>query len=360
MSWRDQLFSASFNGVDFLCDAHQEKSARSIAIYEYPLSDNHSTKDLGVKAKEYNLDAYVIGSDYVDVRDKLRSELTKEGVGDLVHPYLGNMSVRVKDVSLSESTQKGGMAKFSISLIEAGKEVELNKDFSSLLASSNTAIDKSLLDYFKDAVLSVDGVNTFLGKINSEVSTINADITGVASIINDVKSNIEDIIDSPSKIINSLRLVYSAFNGSLNSLKRVDKLSALQQNFKDVESESKPNQLTITKQVIRLSAVSNVLIDTDFLSKEELEKIATDYKLAIDKARSNITGELADTLDYSRAITLEALKTKKLPEEKVETIYKSLPGYVLAHRLGVTEDIITELNKVDNPLLGIAGEVKYV
>jgi prophage DNA circulation protein len=67
------------------------------------------------------VDAYVIGRDYFAARDALAAALRQAGPGELVHPYLGTLSVVAISADLSESTREGGMARFALEFVEAGQ-----------------------------------------------------------------------------------------------------------------------------------------------------------------------------------------------------------------------------------------------
>ena len=71
MSWRDRYLTASFRGVEFKVQKHDATFGRRQVVYEYPQRDTPSTEDLGRRARELSLDAYVIGEDYHLQRDRL-------------------------------------------------------------------------------------------------------------------------------------------------------------------------------------------------------------------------------------------------------------------------------------------------
>ena len=121
MSWREHLQPASFRGVNFKVQSHNSEFGRRVVTHEFPLRDKPYTEDLGRKARGYQIEAYVLGTDYMVDRDALRQALEKKGPGTLVHRYLGQMRVQVTDVRLKESNKEGGMATFSISFVEAGE-----------------------------------------------------------------------------------------------------------------------------------------------------------------------------------------------------------------------------------------------
>jgi len=122
-SWRDKLQTASFRGIPFKVESTSGDIGRRVVVHEYPQRDLPYTEDLGRKAREFSLEAFVIGTDYMTARDRLVNAIETVGAGELVHPYRGRSQVVVTSCRVSESTADGGMAKFSLSFTEAGVPV---------------------------------------------------------------------------------------------------------------------------------------------------------------------------------------------------------------------------------------------
>jgi len=118
MSWKDRYKAAEFRGVKFFVDSHAYAGGRRVQVHEFPGSENPFAEDLGRKAREFVVEAIVVGPDYDAQRDALRDALEQPGPGTLVHPYLGTMTVQVGAVSMRETTIEGGAARFSITFEE--------------------------------------------------------------------------------------------------------------------------------------------------------------------------------------------------------------------------------------------------
>lgn len=121
------LRPASFRGVLFEVDSHTESGGRRLARHEYPLRDLPFAEDLGRKAGQWQIEAFLVHSrnaDYAQSRDNLREALNAAGSGTLIHPYLGECTVAVESFSLRESTREGGYCTFSIAFVESGQPDE--------------------------------------------------------------------------------------------------------------------------------------------------------------------------------------------------------------------------------------------
>ncbi|KAB7624317.1 DNA circularization protein [Alkalilimnicola sp. S0819] len=125
MSWREQLRQGKFRGAAFLIDASEEGFGRRTALHSYPNRDVPFAEDMGRAHREYRVECYVLGADYMAARDALIEALEQPGPGLLVHPYYGTVRVAVQDRGrVRQTTREGGMARFSITFVEAGEERE--------------------------------------------------------------------------------------------------------------------------------------------------------------------------------------------------------------------------------------------
>lgn len=162
MAWRDELRKASFRGEPFEVDRAALAAGRRLARHEYPQRDIPFLEDMGRRAREYKVEAFIIGSDYMRGRDALLAAIEQAGAGQLVHPYHGTLQVTVSDCQLTESTREGGMAKFAITFIEAGRQQEptAETDTAGVLADQHAASEAAFADDFGRA-FSVDGLPGF-------------------------------------------------------------------------------------------------------------------------------------------------------------------------------------------------------
>lgn len=123
--WRKQLVAASFRNVPFYVKTAQTQVGRRVVIHEYPQRDKAYPEDLGLKADAFTIEALVIGPDYFKARDALIAALKQRGPGQLKHPYYGQRVVTLASPArISESTEDGGVARFSLDFVVAGENAE--------------------------------------------------------------------------------------------------------------------------------------------------------------------------------------------------------------------------------------------
>ncbi|MGI8839769.1 MAG: DNA circularization protein [Caulobacteraceae bacterium] len=125
MSWRDRFTgTGSFRGAAFDIQESPAQFGRRNQLHEYPQRDTPWSEDLGRKARQWTIEAVVIGEDYDLARDALIKALETAGPGALVHPYLGTVQATVGQCQVVDSTAHGGMATFSMPFTEAGVDTE--------------------------------------------------------------------------------------------------------------------------------------------------------------------------------------------------------------------------------------------
>lgn len=121
--WVKSLRPASFRGAPFFVASAEGAHGRRTARHEYPLRDLAYVEDLGRRTREFTIEAFVLGAEYMAARDKLVDAIEQSGPGALVHPYRGEIKVVATDFRVRETTQEGGVARFTITFVETGENV---------------------------------------------------------------------------------------------------------------------------------------------------------------------------------------------------------------------------------------------
>lgn len=218
MSWLDELQMASFRGVEFQVDGIDVSAGDHVVLREYPFQDLPTVFRMGEAAEEIKFSAYVIGEDYTEQRDKLRSVLTGEGV--LVHPTAGSIRVFVagKFTIKENPTAEGGMARFDLTFVRAEvRRYPAGKVSTpaSAVAAADTAKEAS-----KDAFVSSFDLTGKPGwAADRAVARITESVSGVWGQIKSVTAGVSDFTNT---IIGN----YQALRDGLNDLVRTPRLLA--------------------------------------------------------------------------------------------------------------------------------------
>lgn len=146
-SWRDGLRPGSFRGVPFFCRDTSNLAGQRLAVFEMPDSDSVYVQALGRGIKEYRLELYVAGDDYMRWRDQLEAALDADGPGTLVHPYKGPLQVYCRyPATVREEARAGRAAFFDAVFFEsAGAEPPLPAaDTAGTAVSASAAVQPAL------------------------------------------------------------------------------------------------------------------------------------------------------------------------------------------------------------------------
>ena len=183
MAWRDQWQKASFRNVEFRFRTASASLGRRNVVHQYPGRDDAYVEDLGRRAREFTIEAFVIGENYLAWRDQLEAACEKEGPGELVHPTRGRMLVAVQDCRPTESIDTGGVAGFSLTFVQTGvnRNPVARVDTPSVVDSvGDGAIDAVSGDF--SGVFNVDGLQDFVEE--DALQTITQALDEVAVVAN--------------------------------------------------------------------------------------------------------------------------------------------------------------------------------
>lgn len=123
MTWRDRLQPASFRGVafEYLADDVSGIGRRN-QLHEYPKRDQGYVEDMGRSTESIDIEARLVGADYLARLDELLKALRAEGPGELVHPFYGRLQVVANPACrVRHSMEDGGLCQISLSFTESGE-----------------------------------------------------------------------------------------------------------------------------------------------------------------------------------------------------------------------------------------------
>ncbi|MFP3186887.1 MAG: DNA circularization N-terminal domain-containing protein [Paraburkholderia sp.] len=151
MSYWDDLQQASFNGVPFGVEAEGGKFGRRWAKHEYPKRDTAWMEDLGRRTREHPIVGFLLENDQVYgggpvIQQKLQmiAAVETEGLGQLIHPSLGTLTVAVTNCEFITRWDQGLIYEIHFEFVESGLQ-------------QFPGIDTSTLDAVTAAALAADG-----------------------------------------------------------------------------------------------------------------------------------------------------------------------------------------------------------
>jgi len=201
--WRDQLKTgASFRGVPFSTVDAQLQIGRRAVVHQFPMRDEPFVEDLGRSARTFSVEAYVLGDDYLDRRNALIQAIEQSGPGELIHPRYGTLQVQVVDATERETPREGGIARFSITFVEAGANTFPRVTQSTVAEVDNASAE--LEDAASEAFgqeFSVEGASVLA---EEALTALQKDLAGIASTVRQVTS-----FESAGDLVRTVGLITS-------------------------------------------------------------------------------------------------------------------------------------------------------
>ncbi|HSH72339.1 MAG TPA: DNA circularization N-terminal domain-containing protein [Methylophilaceae bacterium] len=323
MSWKEKLQPASFRGVPFVVESDDSKVGRRVQVFEYPQKDVPNTEDMGRKARERNLTAFVIGPEYMAARDNLLEAIEKAGPGELVHPWFGRMIVTVTDVSVSHSNAEGGMCRFQLAFVETGELAfpAANNAPGAQSARSVDVLEAAAKEDFSK-VFSVDNLPDFA--VQDAVSVFNKAITGLEGALGNVggilgdpvsalPADLGDLVRTPIQLADRIFGLFSKTSAVISLASGLSDISSLNflRVFKTLRSvalfpagSSSGNTPTRTRMATNTNAINQLLRQT--LIAQSAGMTATMALPVYDDA-VKLQSELLTTIDNESAQVNDSL-----------------------------------------------------
>ena len=396
MAWRKRLRTASFRKVRFNLTNAESSFGRRTVNHQYPKRDLPWSEDMGRKAREFTIEAFINGTDYLRQRDRLKEACEKSGPGRLVHPYYGNLDVICTGCEIRESAIEGGVARFNLTFREAGTSkfpTSANgaKGILSLLGADGA--EQAVADFgstFEAAtsqpqalVDSVsDKVTEYTEAVENTTAFINRSADNLADLafsIRDLRDDIDQLINTPAvlgqRLIDSLSLIKDAVTEpreSLDAYRSLFSFGASDQysSYNTATRQQQRRNLESTNILINVGALiygAQTLPDIEFESDQDAKQIRDHFLETINWLQENdlLSDDLYQLLDQLRVQVVASTPpdTEQLPSV-VELVPSSLQNslvlsYELYGSLDEESDILSR-NKIKNPCLIQGGRVLKV
>ncbi|NWB31610.1 DNA circularization protein [Pseudomonas gingeri] len=197
-NWRDRLLPASFRGVPFWVDQAKTPVGQKGQLHEYPQRDQPFFERLGQQAKIHDLTAFIVGADCLEQRDNLLKAL-EQGSGELVHPWLGRMQVKVGECDMTQTRQDGGLVTFNLKfypdeLLQFPKAVVDTKE--QLQVASSKLLDASVVRF--------DGAMALVNQARVSVENLRKGITLAYHVI---EQELQPLIETYATVYALVRTV---------------------------------------------------------------------------------------------------------------------------------------------------------
>src|SRR4051812_45354637 len=119
--WRDKWQTATFRGATFFVETDVRGGGRRVALHQYPKRNTPYAEDMGHTANRFIVHGYLIGPDYLDLKNSLIDALEKDGPGMLRLPLpyqMADVNVMVQAYSITEARERGGACAVEMDFVE--------------------------------------------------------------------------------------------------------------------------------------------------------------------------------------------------------------------------------------------------
>ncbi|KIH85071.1 DNA circularization protein [Pseudomonas batumici] len=225
-NWRDRLLPASFRGVPFWVDQAKTPVGQKGQLHEYPQRDQPFFEGLGQQAKIHDLMAFIVGADCLEQRDELLKAL-EEGSGELVHPWLGRMQVKVGACDMTQTRKDGGLVTFNLKFypdepLQFPKAVVNTQE--QLQVASDNLLDSSVAR-FDGAMSQINQARIGLENLRKGITlayhVIEQELQPLIETYANVYALVRTIKEFPKQVSAAVKGVLGEFKGLVGEVKSV-------------------------------------------------------------------------------------------------------------------------------------------
>lgn len=218
-TWRDKLLPASFRGISFLIPQTSVPVGMKGQLHEFPQRDTPFFEQLGKQSQVHKMTGWVIGADCFERRDKLIEALETPGGGELVHPWLGRMQVKVGECEMSHDLMSGGMISFDLTFYPDVplKTPAAKVNTQAQVVNSSESLLTSSLNRYQSTMATVNqarlGLLQMRNSLSNVFSVIQQQFAPFLSVFTDVTGFAQSLINSPGSLSSLFSSYFSSFSG---------------------------------------------------------------------------------------------------------------------------------------------------
>lgn len=361
-----KLIGATFRGVAFFVEVAELSGGRRTVRHEFPLRDTPYIEDLGRRARTFPVEGYVLGDDYLAVRNALIAALEEAGPGELVHPSYGKRRVALTgDFRVRESfVSEGRLARFSM---EFG-ETEVAPAFPSATPAAGALVSSSA--DAADAAISSDLTARYsvAGQPSAALASLSAIVSSAAAAMRAalapfvretqqlaaLKRDLDNLVLDAATLVQEPAEVFTALHAAIVSLGRAPLtpslgIQALLTAYGFTPSSARPvattpsrvieqanwDALVGTVRSLAVTECARLALDETFDSYAAAVALRDSIIVKLDEQAETAGDAAFAALAQLRAELVRAIpgEASDLPHLVTHTPAFTVPSLVLAHRL---------------------------
>ncbi|MEQ1967357.1 DNA circularization N-terminal domain-containing protein [Xenorhabdus nematophila] len=224
MSWRDDLQDAAFRGVKFDVLNTQDSIARDHEDHEYPFMDGATVMDLGRKARNFRLSAFLWGDNYKRQLDALIRVLDTPGAGELIHPIYGSIpKAQCIEYQIQHEAEGPDSCNVELVFLESTTGTQLHgtahpEQLGDSLFDNITELTERASDLFEQVMAPVHKNMRYLAKGKAALSGMLNTLTLMRGEISSVVSQGIDYLNYPRAFVHDLQSILDVRTGGIGDL----------------------------------------------------------------------------------------------------------------------------------------------
>ena len=269
MSWRDRLLPASFRGVGFWVDQAKTPVGKKGQLHEYPQRDLPFFENLGQQAKIHDLTAFIVGPDCLEQRDKLLKALEQVS-GELVHPWLGRLQVKVGECDMTHTRQDGGLVTFAMKFYPDEPLPFPTATVSTqqvLLVSADSFLG-SAVARFEEAMTLIKAARIGIADLRNSIKDIYGVIQQQLQPLIDQYKQISDLVKAVKELPKEVVAEFKGLVGDIKELKDFARdgyrgvIASVSQQVEAIRKADAPKITTGKDTTAAAQALANLVQDT--------------------------------------------------------------------------------------------------
>lgn len=384
MAWQDRLTRGQFRDFEFLTESHEATGGSRLVAHEFPGRDDPEVEDFGLKANGWRLNCYFIGPDYDLAANAFIQALRKPGAADLIHPWLGLLSVRAKDWTRSENVGQNSYCTITVEFIPAGGEQlfgaidPVDQATASIAAFEVAAVEAYDPPALNDEAITAQAeeVTDHLENIRKIISVATLPLTwinGAINTIEGIKTDVKTFLGLPQQYANAISSLLGSLGIGLDdeapsdtqrarAVKSLTRLAtnppAVAQNNLAINNENlhtARQQEATLRSHLALSAAMQLALG-DYVTSNARDGVLNDLLTSTDALLPTLSDAMYQPALDMRTAVMNALSAQDLAAQQSRTVVNRIPAVVLAYQMQTNEARIIEVNNAKHPLF-ISGVI---
>ena len=157
----DKYLPSDYKGVAFHTTKIVMSFSKRLDEKKYPFSDKHDITEMGNDPKQFTLDVFVLGQDYLQQRKDLEAAFESRGPGILTHPTRGQLFVQVRRVETTEDfLDVHGVFDYRVTFVEVDEQQDslpiASFDTQASVVSAASDVDEITLTVYEQEIEQLD------------------------------------------------------------------------------------------------------------------------------------------------------------------------------------------------------------